>query len=193
MAKTLPTDPISYELAVEFHAVHRRSRMLTIYYGWRLARLQWWDKVIGVAVAVGSSATVAALAVWRTDAGRGVFASLVTAGVVLAAVRPVLNLSSHIARLAKVWTTFATSYETLDRLHTELKIHDGRVAAVEAQLIDVMGRASSAVTAEEPSHYQDWLRQAQLQVEAEMPLASLWVPIVDPLISSVADVAAVAA
>ena len=175
-ATLMDADRVSPELAREFHRVYRSVRFNAVYYGRRLAFWQLVDKSVGVAVAVGTSASVAGLAIWKSDPGRDTFAALVAIAIVLSAVRPILNLSGLVGRLTKVWTTYNGAFETLDRLHSELKVHDGFVSSVEAQLLDVMARVAGVAPSEDPFPDITLREQTMAEVRREMPVTSLWMP-----------------
>ena len=177
MAKSIPpVEPVDLDFANQFHLVYRRARLNVIYYGRRLWWVQFADRVVGVAVGVGASAAVGSLAVWRTEIGRGTFLGLTATAIVLQAIRPVLNLSAAIARLSKMWTAYSGAFETLDRLHAELWIHDGRVASAEPQLLDVMARIGSVAASEDASPSGWLVRRAREETERQMPVDRLWAP-----------------
>ena len=176
MVPAKAVDPVGVEFARQFHDVYRRSRMNAIYYGARLARTQRANFWYSVAVGLGTSASVAGLAVWRSHPGQAAFGVLAALAVVLQAVRPALDLSGQIARLSKLWTTYGGAFETLDRLHAELSLRGGRVASAEEQLFDVMARVSGVVAAEDPQPKSKLLSRSQADAERELPFDRLWMP-----------------
>ena len=113
------------ELVAQLNEIYRTllSALLNRkYYGHRLSTYRSWDKVMEIALAIAAASSVGTWAIWQSGYGRSVWAVIAGGAVVLAVVKPFLQLPNEIERYSKLHAGYSDLYYDLDRLVSEIAV-----------------------------------------------------------------------
>jgi hypothetical protein len=104
---------------------YRKAYMNRLYYGCRVEYLKKVNMYYEIALAVGTSGTIAALYIWKTPVGE--IAWPIFAGVValLSIIKPILKLPEKIEKLSKLQIGYTELYYELDKLKRAMEENRG--------------------------------------------------------------------
>ncbi len=165
-----------FELATDINDAYRRTRMNVMYYGRRLATAQRWAARIDMAIAIGTSATIASLAVVHTPYGRVAFGVIVTAAAVLGAVKPAMKLPDKIARYGKLWAGYNAAYTALERATRDMRAHGAIRPEVRESASAAIDGYLVLASEEDPDPDVKLLKTCDDAVRIEIPKDRLWWP-----------------
>lgn len=145
------------------------------YYACHLAMVRRINLASEVIIAAGTSAAVGA---WASDADLTVWWWRLVAGiaVVLAVVKPFMNLSGIVERYSKLWTGYTDLYLVITEQIRAIRRVETVPAGVERE-IDVAKDRLHRLSLEDDARPSKWLvRRCVREVNQEIPPASLWLP-----------------
>jgi hypothetical protein len=170
------SSPTEDELTVIYDA-YRTARMNVIYYGAKLGKLQRLGLAVDLIVAIGTSSTVAALAVWDAPVMSVVRSALVGLTVLLVTIRPVLNIPRRVERYSKLYAAYMGVHSSFEAIVNEIR--SSHVLSPESRYLAESEQKRLAQTEkdDDPAPDKVLIEQAYAQVNEEVPASSLWWPI----------------
>jgi hypothetical protein len=160
----------------EVYVHYRTARLNVKYYGRLLKRLQLYNLLMELAIAIGTSGTIASLAIWKRDAGELAITIVAAVATLLAVSKPVLNLARKIERASKLWTEYNNAFNSLRRVVADIKVHRD-VRPEMRELFDVViERLDQLSTEDDPSPDPKVVRKLEDEVREEIPESELWTP-----------------
>ncbi len=158
------------------HDQHRIARINCIYYEKRLKGLQLRNLLLEILIAVGTSAGVAGLALWKSDAGRIAWGIVAVIAAITSAVKPLLGLPRQIEHLTQLRQGYQQSYFSLGKLARHIE-ENGELTAEDARRSELLtDEIESLAKQDEIDPRVRLLQVAQEQVERELPAERLWMP-----------------
>ncbi len=173
---TTPDGIDQFELARDINDAYRRARLNMIYYGRQLYWSQRWAIGVDCLIAVGTSATVASLGAMNTPTGRSVLMVLAVVAALLAVLKPVLALPDRIGRQAKLWSAYSGAFHALDRVTSDVRLHDEIRPEFRAAAVAAVEGCTSLSAFEDVNPSRKVIRWARAATEREIPADRLWWP-----------------
>ena len=159
----------------------RTSRLNAKYYGDRLETLRRWNLGFDLAIAVGTSGTLAATAAAKTGAGTSVMITLAAIAATLGVVKPVLALARRIERAARLWAGWNGIFNALRKMTADIAANEGvrpELVPIYAELVERMDQLTGE---DDSSPDRATLRRIQDEVNEEFPPSSFWCPKPSPV------------
>src|ERR1700683_3180401 len=96
------------------HDEFRSAALNAKYFGYRLDRYQLGNKVLEIVIALGATTGtgIAGFAIWKNGAGTTAWGIISGASIILAAVKPIIDLPKQIERYSKLASSYATIFKT---------------------------------------------------------------------------------
>lgn len=172
----MPNQPDQYQLACDANDAYRRSRMNVKYYGCRLVSLQRRNRAMEIIIAVGTSGTVAALSLWNYPNGKTILGILAGAAAILSLAKPIIDLSSEIARCSKMWAAYNGLEATFERITRDMRINNDIRPEIASAIGTALDTYASLANNEDPNPDRKLLQRAKDEAAAELPKKHLWWP-----------------
>lgn len=160
----------------QVYDAYRTALLNSKYYGHRLSSYKKWDKILNIAVAIGTPGGIGSLAIWQTDVGGPIW--LLTAAVisVLAAAKPFLNFTQSVERYSKLYTGHTTLYHDLRRLVLDIEAAKELSPDLLALFHYAQDRERELGPEDDPKPISKLVDRYEKEVKNEVPIASLWIP-----------------
>ncbi len=170
---TPPVKPNETAELEELYDLLRTARLNAKYYGELVSNLQRWNLGVDIAIAIGTSSTLAGVAIFKTDSGRVALSIVAAVAVLLSIVKPILNLSKRVERASKLWGGYNTLFNTLRRAAVRIAT-TGCVDDDCRQIIkDAQDRMDALSGDDDPRPNPKVLQRIQAEVNLEIPAESL--------------------
>jgi len=154
---------------VEVFKQYREARMNCLYYAERLASFQKWDAIIEWVIVITGPSSAATLWFWKSGIGTWLWAVLGAVAILLASIKPFLNLRGKIERSVKLWSAYTMIFHDLKGVIE--KINLGSIEDTEARIS--LGISSKHLAGlglqDEPKPFGKLLEKCQDQMEREIP------------------------
>jgi len=156
---------------------YRTALMNRKYYGYRLDRVATWNRVMEIVVALGTSSAIGAWVIWKsTSYGQIAWAVLAGLAVVVAIIKPILNLSKDIERYTRLFIGHGDVSYDLQTIIDDLP----RVGDYTTEMDGVFHRARNRIgklaTDDDPAIDEKLRRRCFDEVKREIPADKLWWP-----------------
>ena len=110
------------ELLKQIYDAYRTALMHSRYYAYRLKTYKRWDKILEIALAVGTSGTIASLTIWKTGYGEYTWAIIAGLSAFLAILKPILNIQNDIERYSQLHITRLSIFQDFQQLVSDISI-----------------------------------------------------------------------
>ena len=148
---------------------YRAARLNVIYYGGRLVALQRLNTILEMVIAIGTSGSVASLALFQTNYGKVLFGAVVTISAVFGVLKPILALSKQIERVSKLWSGWNAHYYVLKAAVDSVALNHAITPDVEAIYQAAATRVKELAAIDDPKPDQKALGRIWEQVNREIP------------------------
>lgn len=108
-------------LARGFYDYYRTAFMNHRYYQCRLDSYKKWNLYYEIALAIGTSGTVAAWYIWKTPPGNTVWPIIAGLVALLSILKPILNLSKRVEALTKLHVSYTELFYDLDKVKRNIE------------------------------------------------------------------------
>jgi hypothetical protein len=165
------------ELA-EIYTLLCRTALNKEYYGTRLHNAQRWNDGLEIAIAIGATGSgISALTVWKVEPwGPLVWGTLTIASVVLAVVKPIIQLNKRIERLTRLYLGHTDNYTNLLVLVSRIQRRRGMAP----EFLDLFEAAEAKFQElskdDDPRPKMALLRRCEAMVRKRHPPESAWYP-----------------
>jgi hypothetical protein len=156
----------------------RTARLNRKYYGCCLDRIQRFNTIIEISLAVTApSSSVAGLWFWKAQSGEVAWQVLTVLTAVLALMKPFLRLSEKIRKYEEVLSGYRILEHDLNTLVVDIQQKGVYSAGHKAKLQEALKR-KGALVAKSPQAKPSRLlvRRCQDEVEVELPHANFFIP-----------------
>ena len=178
--RKLGSGPMATELRLRVKAVndlYRTALLNRKYYAYRLSAYQAWNRTIDIAIAIGSSATVAGWGVWRLrNIGATSWGVLASVAAVASVLKPILQLPKAIERYSKLHLGYCSLYYDLDLLIFEIQQTHQLSPSNWKSFLQYRKRHNDLGLSDELHPRTELLKQCQKEVLKEIPAGTLWLP-----------------
>jgi hypothetical protein len=146
------------------------------YYACRLTTYRRWNLAFEIALAVGTSGTIGAWAIWKNGDGQYVWTFIAGAAAILALLKPILTLPKQIERYTRLFSGYSDLFYDLEQLSSEARI----TKSLSKEMIKSYGRSLDRyrkLAGDDDAQPDEPLRRkCYEEVLKEIPTAGLWVP-----------------
>ena len=150
--------------------------MRSKYYAHRLETYKKWDKTFEIALAVSTSSTVGAWALWQNNYGKQVWAIIAGISAVLSIVRPILHLQNKIEQFSQLYIIHDSAFQDLKRLVKEIATSHKITPDIDKVFSVIQARYGALALAEEAVPIKKLLQRYYDEVNKEIPPQTLWMP-----------------
>ena len=166
-----------YDSVKNVNNTYRTALMNRKYYGYRLSAVRKWNTALEILIAVGTSSAVGAWAIWKsTSVGANVWAILAGLAVLLAVVKPFLNLSKDVERYSKLFVGHGDVYYDLGTLTLELARVKNYTDKIHEAFLRARERIKQLGIEDDPKINERLRRRFYEEAKEEIPVGSLWWP-----------------
>lgn len=166
---------------LRLYDAYRTSLLNVKYYGYKLKWTTRANRGMEIVIAIAAS-SVSGWAIWRSDAGSGVWTVIAGAAAVLVVIKPFLPFSKNIATYSKLYAGHNSNFLTLKDVVETVAIQKRFTRDAERELNNVLKRHRELSAFDDPSPSPKFVDRLQTEVNAQIPADSLWCP--QPLRSS---------
>ena len=174
-ARTGGTDELRPTL-IEVYNLYRTALLNRKYYARRLAGWRWWNMVCEVAIALGTSGTIATWAVWKTGLGEYAWTFVAAFTAILAVLKPIIQLTKGIERYSKLYIGHSDLFYDLQGMVAEIQRTHNFSAEMISAIKSARGRFKKLALDDDPTPNPPQVRECYNEVNREIPPESLWVP-----------------
>ncbi|HKO58240.1 MAG TPA: hypothetical protein VJ276_20410 [Thermoanaerobaculia bacterium] len=146
------------------------------YYGAKLVAARRLNKTFDIMLALLTSGAIGSWVIWKTPAGRQVWAVLASVAAVLAVVKPFIGWPEDIERYAYLHAGYTGLYFELKQLANEMKIERGVSPALHARFREASARYAKLGSHDDISPSPRLMKRCYEEVLREIPADLLWVP-----------------
>lgn len=160
----------------EFHDTYRTVLLNRKYYGYRLHTYRKWNQILDTLVAVGTSAAIAAWAVWKSDLGGVVWAVITGIATVGAVTKPALQVSKQIENYTTMFVGLADLLHDMDSIRIDINTKRTFDDEMANKYTHSLNRLREFAPYEEPKPKKKILDRCYYEVEKEIPRIRFWFP-----------------
>jgi len=183
MAKNL-NDPEVLRDSVEIiYDLYRKALFNRKYYGDRLAAFKKGNTILEIAIAIGTALGagglffgVGGLFFWEGPTGHSVWGVVALVAVMLAVIKPFLQLPSRIEAYSKMFASYSTMYADLGGIVSEIRAHRHLSPEMWKLYSDARLHDGWLSVDDDPRPSSKKLERYQDAVNQEIPDDRLWVP-----------------
>lgn len=166
-----------YDCVKNVNNTYRTALMNRKYYGYRLSMVRTCNKALEILIAVGTSSAVGAWAIWKsTSIGANVWTIVAGLAVLLAVVKPILDLSKDVERYSKLFVGHGDVYYDLKTITMELGRVRGYTDKINETFEKTVERIKQLALEDDPKIRKKLRRRCFEEVKEEIPVESLWWP-----------------
>jgi hypothetical protein len=159
------------------HDEYRTALLNKKYYGARLQRYRRLNRMLEILIAVGAAGSaIAGFSVWQQGYGVTVWAVISGTSIVLATIKPLLDLPAQIERYAKLTGEYAKVSETYRNIEQDITAAKGLKTEQLETFNQIRRRAVELAELDDPDPDQSIVQKAYDDVNREVPAATLWMP-----------------
>lgn len=172
----IPASQLKSELK-RIYQQYRTSLLNRCYFAERLHGYRSWNQCVEIAIAIGTSATIGAWAIFKESPAKYVWMVTVCVSTILSVLKPIINLSASIERYSKLWTGHSEIYFDLEALVQEIQIQKALTVEQHTRFENTFEKYKKLSIADDDLRPN---RKAQARIEGEVmnkiPKGSLWLP-----------------
>jgi len=164
------------ERLLQLYRTYRTALLNRKYYACRLTLYRRWNLGLEIALAVGTSGTIGAWAVWKNGTGQYLWTFIAGAAAILALLKPILALPKQIERYTRLFSGYSDLFYDLEQLSNDARIS----RSLSKEMIKSYGRSLDRyrkLAGEDDAQPDQYLRRKCYEdVLKEIPASGLWVP-----------------
>jgi len=155
----------------------RTSRLNEKYYGYKLQKLQLYNKVFEIGIAVGATGSgISGWSLWGTPQAHIAWVLIAGTSGLAAIAKPILAWNHTIERYSKLFSGHHRNFILLDQLRFEIATQKQVSAEANARYVRIYAEYAELSKLDDPIPHNRLLDRLQEQVNAEIPIDSLWWP-----------------
>lgn len=168
------------ERLLQLYKTYRTALLNRKYYASRLTTFRKWNMALEIALAVGTSGTIGAWAVWSRGDGRYAWTIIAGLAAILAILKPILALPKQIERYTKLFAGYSDLYYDLEQMADEVRVSEGLRAETGKSYQRALDRFRKLSTDDDAKPDETLRWKCYRQVLTEIPAAALWLPSIQP-------------
>ena len=164
------------ERLLQLYRTYRTALLNRKYYACRLTTYRRWNLSLEIALAVGTSGTIGAWAVWKDGDGKYAWTIIAGLAAVLAVLKPILALPKQIERYTKLFAGYTDLFYDLEQSSNEIKVSRSISRETLKSYNRALDRFRKLSTDDDPKPDEKLKRKCYDEVLTEIPASTLWVP-----------------
>jgi len=164
----------------EVYNLYRTVRLNCKYYGHRLELYKKINLALECTLAITTSSTIGAWAMWKTGPGVYVWAIIAGVSAILAVMKPILHLPKEIERYSKLWAGYNSLNYDLQHIVSQISVVHTFTEEMEKLLLDAHKRTRELVPSDDPKPTRKLALKYHHEVNKEIPPETLWMPLKIP-------------
>lgn len=145
------------------------------YYGRKLARIQFWNLVFDIVIAIFTSSTIVSFFKGAAH-GAWVTATFGIMAAVLTVLKPILNLPKRIERESKQWSGYMAVFVRLQAVERDIRIQNAIGTTTEAEIRQIHDRMNDLCMQDDPCPPRRTINKCQADVNRLYPREWFWHP-----------------
>lgn len=164
------------ERLLQLYRTYRTALLNRKYYASRLTSYRRWNLTLEIALAIGTSGTIGAWAVWKDGNGKYVWTYVAGLAALLAVLKPLLALPKQIERYTKLFAGYSDLFYDLEQFSNEARINKTFNRDMLKSYNRALDRYRKLSTDDDPTPDEKLRRRCYEEVLNEIPASSLWIP-----------------
>lgn len=175
------------ERLLQLYRTYRTASLNRKYYACRLITYRRWNLALEIALALGTSGTIGAWAIWTVGYGKYAWAAIAGLAAILALLKPILALPKQIERYTKLFAGYSDLFYDLEQISDDVRISGLLSKETSKSYGRALDRFRKLSTDDDAKPNEKLRRRCYDEVLREIPASTLWLPAVQPDPAAVAQ------
>jgi len=161
---------------IEVYNLYRTALLNRKYYAHKLALWKRWNSALEVALAIGTSGTIGAWAIWRKGAGEDVWTIFAASAALLGVIKPVIQLPKGIERYSKLYVGYSDLFYDFQAVVSDIQTTHSFSQEMGNKVANARERIKKLSLDDDPTPNKTLVKQFYGEVNTEIPSDRLWMP-----------------
>lgn len=161
---------------LEIYDLYRTVLLNRKYYARRLDLTKKMNLWLEICLAVGTSGTIGAWAIWKTGYGQYIWIVIAGGAAILAVIKPIVQLSKGIERYSKLYVGYSDLFYDLQEVVGDIRKSRLFTKEMSNAVKNARNRIKKLALEDDPQPRQKLLVQCYNEVNREIPPERLWIP-----------------
>lgn len=172
----LTTDQLRRRL-IQVYNAYRTALLNRKYYGHQLTKYRKFNIIFEWVIAAGATGSgVSGFALWETEPGKIIWSVVAGTAIVLATLKPMLNLGKSIERYTTLFTGHGKIYRNLESLVADVAFEQQLTKEMDKRFVEARVGFEDLDQHDDPKPNRKLLQKFQEEVNRQIPAQSLWLP-----------------